>query len=150
MIERELSFRIAQDEEDTTIRNTLGARTVRWAFRKAKLADGTKPFRRVSPARIVEQAVAAHIKQIGPLFGYFKSQLRDAWHNLKAGLLRTLSGCSQREIGLRGDRHNSTICRYLQEHRALLRRAPEYELLHARIAGDVLELMRTTARVAVR
>jgi hypothetical protein len=82
--------------------------------------------------------------------GYFKNQRRDAWNHLKAGLLRALSGCTQREIGLRGDRHNSTICRYLQEHQVLMRRVPAYELLHAKISDDVLELMRTTARVAAR
>jgi REP element-mobilizing transposase RayT len=150
MIERELGLRVPQEGEDTTIRHTLNARTVRWAFRKAKLADGTRPFRRVSPARLVEQAVALWIKQVGPLLGYFKHPLRDAWTNLKAGLLRTLSGCTQREIGLRNGRHNSSVCRDLQEHRTLLKHAPDYENLHAKIANDVIEAMRVTARKAVR
>ena len=136
--------------EPGTIRHTLSARTVRWAFRKAKLADGTRPFRRVSPARLVETAVALWIKQVGPLLGYFKSPLRDAWTNLKAGLMRTLSGCTQREIGLRIDRHNSSVCRDLQEHRALLKHMPDYESLHAKIASDVIEAMRVTARVVTR
>ena len=136
--------------EPGTIRHTLSARTVRWAFRKAKLADGTRPFRRVSPARLVEHAVALWIKQVGPLLGHFKKATRDAWTNLKAGLLRTLSGCTQREIGMRIDRHNSTVCRDLQEHRALLKQVPDYENLHAKIANDVIETMRVTARVAAR
>jgi len=146
MVASELGLRIPQDEEDTTIRHTLSARTVRWAFRKAKLADGTRPFRRVSPAKLVEQAVELWVDKIGPLFGYFKRKVRDAWVNLKAGLLRALSGCTQREIGLRNGRHNSTVCRDLQEHRALLRDVPDYELLHAQVANDVIEAMRTTAR----
>ncbi len=150
MIERELGLRIPQDEEDTTIRHTLSARTVRWAFRKAKLSDGTRPFRRISPARLVETAVALWIKQVGPLLGYFKHPLRDAWTNLNAGLLRTLSGCTQREIGLRNGRHNSSVCRDLQEHRALLKHAPDYENLHAKIANDVIETIRVTARAAAR
>ena len=150
MIERELGLRKPQDEEDTTIRHTLGARTVRWAFEKAKLADGTRPFRRISPARLVEQAVVLWRKQVGPLLGLLRSPLRDAWINLKAGLLRAISGCTQREIGLRIDRHNSTVCRDLQEHRALLKQAPDYELLHAKIANDVIEAMRVTARTAAR
>jgi hypothetical protein len=148
MIERELGLRIPQDEEDTTIRHTLSARTVRWAFRKAKLADGTRPFRRISPARLVEEAVALWLAKLGPLLGYFPRKSRDAWVNLKAGLLRALSGCTQREIGRRAQRHNSTICRDLQEHRALLKQDPEYELLHAQIAHEVVEAMRQSARVA--
>lgn len=150
MIEKELGLRVAQDDEDTTIRHTLSAHTVRWAFRKARLADGTRPFRRVSPARLVEQAVVLWMRKVGPLLGYFRRRQRDAWTNLKAGLLRTLSGCSQREIGLRNGRHNSTVCRDLQAHRAFLDQVPAYELLHARIANDVIEAMRTTARVPAR
>jgi len=138
MIERELGLRVPQDGEDTTIRHTLSARTVRWAFR------------RDSPARLVERAVALWIRQVGPLLGCFKHKARDAWTNLKAGLLRTLSGCTQREIGLRNGRHNSTVCRELQEHRTLLKAVPDYENLHAKIANDVIETMRTTARTAAR
>jgi len=72
------------------------------------------------------------------------------WTNLKAGLLRTLSGCTQREVGFRNGRRNSSVCRDLQEHRALLKHAPDYENLHAKIANDVIETMRVTARVAAR
>ena len=147
LIERNLGVRFPQDDEDTTIRHTLGARAVRWAYRKARLADGTRPFRRVCPARLVEQAVALWIQKVGPLLGYFKRKQRDPWINLKAGLLRTLSGCTQHEIGLRNGRHNSTICRDLKAHRALLKESPDYELLHAQIASNVIEAMRSTARV---
>ena len=150
MIERELGVRVPQDDEDTTIRHTLGARTVRWAYRKAKLADGTRPFRRVSPATLVEQTIKLMVEHVGPLVGYFRSRSRDAWTNLTAGLLRALCGCTQREIGLRIGRHNSTICRDLQAHRALLKQIPAYELLHARIANDVIEAMRATARTVAR
>ena len=150
MIEKELGIRVPQDDEDTTIRHTLSPHAVRWAYRKAKLADGTKPFRRISPARVIETAVALWIDKVGPLFGLFKRKLRDAWVNLKDGLLRALSGCSQREIGRRMDRHNSTICRDLQEHYELLKQAPGYESLHARVANDVIEAMRVTARVPTR
>ena len=38
----------------------------------------------------------------------------------------------------------------LQEHRALLKQVPDYELLHAKIANDVIEAMRVTARTTVR
>jgi len=147
LIQRELGIRTPHDDEDTTIRHTLSARTVRWAFRKARLADGTRPFRRVSPAGLVEQAVALWAEKLGPLYGYLQRRSRDAWVNLKAGLLRALSGCTQREIGLRIGRHNSTICRDLQAHHRLLEQVPAYEWLHARIADDVIEAMRRTARV---
>jgi len=147
IIEKELGFRIPQDDEDTTLRHALGARTVLWAIRKARLADATKPFRRISPAHLVERAVAGWINQIGPLLDCFQRKARDAWINMKAGLLRTLSGCSQREIGIRIGRHNSTICRDLQAHHTLLENHPEYEQLHAKITNDVIEAMRVTARV---
>ena len=149
-IEKELGYRKPQDEEDTTIRHTLGAGTVRWAFRRARLADGTRPFRRISPQRLVEQAVALWIRKIGPLVRTLQRRRRDAWINLKAGLLRVLSGCTQREIGRRLGRHNSTVCRDLQAHRKLLEGDPDYERLHARIANDVIEAMRATARVPTR
>ena len=87
MIEKELGIRRRQDREDTTIRHALGARTVRWAYRKAKLADGTRPFRRISPARLVEQAISLWIKQVGPLVGLFRRTQRDAWTTMRAGLL---------------------------------------------------------------
>ena len=150
LVEKELGNRKPQDEEDTTIRHALGLRTVRWALRKARLADGTRPFRRVSPERLVEQAVALWIRKIGPLLGFLDRRRRDAWTNLKAGLLRSLSGCTQREIGRRNGRHNSTVCRDLQTHRALLDRVPAYERLYAAIAHDVIEAMRVTARVPAR
>jgi REP element-mobilizing transposase RayT len=150
MIERELGVRMPVEEEDTTIRHTLSANAVRWAFRKAKLADGTKPFRRISPTRLVDVAVKLWIEKTGPLLGLLKSPLRDAWINLRAGLLRALSGCTQREIGLRNGRHNSTVCRDLQAHRALLEDVPGYELLHASVANDVIEAMRVSARTVAR
>ena len=150
MIEKELGNRKPQDEEDTTIRHVLGLRTLRWALRQARLGDGTRPFRRVSPARLVEKAVGLRQKEVGPLLGYFTRRACDAWVNLRAGLLRTLSGCTQREIGLRNGRHNSTVCRDLQKHREFLKRVPAYEQLHAAIANDVIEAMRALARVPAR
>ncbi len=100
--------------------------------------------------RLVEKAVMLWIKQVGPLLGLFKPAKRDAWNNLKAGLLRTLCGCTQREIGMRTDRHNSTVCRDLQAHRGLLSEVPDYGNMHAQIANDVVKTMRTTARVSAR
>ncbi|MHC4952861.1 MAG: hypothetical protein ACYTGZ_03160 [Planctomycetota bacterium] len=149
-IERQLERRIPEEDGDTTIRHVLSPRTVRWAIHKARLADGTRPFRPVSPARLVEQAVLKWMKRIGPLLGLLKSKARDAWTNLRAGLLRALSGCTQREIGLRIHRHNSTVCRDLQTHRGLLAHVPDYADLHAAITNNVLETMRTTTRVAAR
>jgi REP element-mobilizing transposase RayT len=148
MVERQLGIRQRQDEEDTTLRHTLGMRAVRWAVEKTKMADGTRPFHRISPALLVERAIVEYCRQIGPLHGYFKCKTRDAWNNLKAGLFRALSGCTQREIGMRVNRHNSSVCRDLQEHRALLEKESVYTRLHARITSDVIEAMRQTARTA--
>jgi hypothetical protein len=148
-VERQLHRRLPEEREDATIHHVAEPRTVRWAIRKAKLADGTRPFRPISPTRIVELAIVRWMRKIGPLLGLIRRSRRDAWVNLRAGLLRALSGCTQREIGLRIRRHTSTICRDLQEHRALLRSVPDYEALHAAVTSAVLETVRRSARVAI-
>ena len=66
-----------------------------------------------------------------PIMGLLKSKTRDVWTHLTAGLLRALARCTQYEIGLRGHRHNSSVCRDLQAHRARrgpLGTRPGYEL----------------------
>ena len=148
-VERQLHRRLPDEPEDVTIRHVAAPRTVRWAIRKARLADGTRPFRPVSPARVVEGAIVRWMRKVGPLLGLIRRSRRDAWTSLRAGLLRALSGCTQHEIGLRIRRHASTICRDLKEHRALLASVPDYESLHAAITSSVLETVRRAARVAV-
>lgn len=137
-VERQLHQRLPEEMEDESLRHAGSPRVVRWMFRKADLADGTRPFRPVSATGVVERIVAAERKRVGPLAGLFRSARKDAWSALRAGLLRLLSGCTHREIGLRCDRHTSTCCRDVQDHLRLLRVSPGYERLAATLAAQVL------------
>ena len=148
-VERKLSRRLPEELADATMRHVAAPRTVRWAIRKTQLADGTRPFHPLSPARIVEAVVHKALRIAGPLLGHFKRRQRDAWTNLRAGVLRALSGCTQHEIGLRLDRHNSTVCRDLKQHRELLETVPGYESLHTAITSAVLEEIRRRAPTVI-
>jgi REP element-mobilizing transposase RayT len=138
-IERRLGTKIPDDLEDTTMANVRSVKTVKWAIRQTKLADGSKPFRPISPSTVVEQVVKQFTKTVGPLLGLIPRSVRDAWANMKAGVLRALSGSTERRIGLAVNRHESTVCRYLKEHREILARAPMYEVLQAQITEAVME-----------
>lgn len=143
-MEKQLHQRLPKDleEDEVPLRFAGSPKVVRWMFRKAKLADGTKPFRPVSPANRVERLVAAARERVGPLLGLFKRRAKDAWATLRAGLLRLFAGCTLREIGLRADRHTSTCCRDVQDHLRLLRAAPGYERLAAELGAQIVAAAR--------
>ena len=138
-VEQQLSGRPLHDEEDVTLRYVRSPRVVRWAIRKSKLADGTRPFHPVLPPNRVEAAIR-RVRKRGPaLFGYFKRATRDAWRALRAGLLRMLAGCTHREIGMRVDRHPSTVSRDLIDHRRLFDVDGDYSKLTSVIANLALD-----------
>ena len=137
-VEKQLHARLPDAPEDASIRYAGSPRVVRWMFRKARLADGTKPFRRVTPACAVEEVVEAARRKLGPILGCFRRRARDAWTSLRAGLLRRLAGCTHREIALRSGRHTSTSCRDVQDHQRLMQGFPRYEHLAASLAASVL------------
>jgi len=137
-VERQLSRRLPEELDDMTLKHAGSPRVVRWTFRKAALADGTRPWRPVAPPNRVERAVDRALEKLGPLLRDFAHRTKDAWINLRAGLLRVLAGCTQREIGLRMARHDSTVCRDLQKHRLLERDDPGYAELSSRLAHAVL------------
>jgi hypothetical protein len=141
-VEKQLHARLPEELEEVSLRYAGSPRVVRWMVRKAKLADGTRPFLPVSPAPIVESVVAEARRKRGPLLGHFRSASKDAWTALRAGLLRMLAGCTHREIGMRADRHPSTSCRDVQDHRRLLAGTPKYERLAARLANRVIAATR--------
>jgi len=141
-VARQLHARLPQELEDVSLRYAGSAGTLRWMLRKSKLADGTKPFRPVSPPRVVEDVVAAARRRLGTLAGLVRRRTKDAWLAMRAGLLRLLAGCTHREIGLRSDRHTSTSCRDVQDHVELLRTTPAYETLAAQLAAQVLAVGR--------
>lgn len=142
-VERQLCARLPdEDEEDVSLKYAGSPRVVRWTIRKARLADGTRPWRPVSPVRVVERVLETARRRIGPLLGLFKRKSKDAWIALRAGLLRLLSGPTHREIALRIGRHPSTISRDIASHGQLTRTTPAYEQLAARLAHEVLEAAR--------
>jgi len=137
-VEKQLHARLPQELEDVSLRYAGSVRTLRWMFRKSRLADGTRPFRPVSPAHVVEAVVAGARRKLGSLADLVRRRTRDGWVAMRAGLLRLLAGCTHREIGLRSGRHTSTSCRDVQDHVELLRAVPGYEKLAAKLAAQVL------------
>ena len=141
-VEIQLSKRLPDELEDVSLRHAGSPRVVNWTIRKAKLADGTRPWLPVAPATLVARAIEKAKAKVGPLLGRFTRRAKDAWVNLGAGLLRMLAGCAHYEIGLRVGRHASTISRDLRDHARLIESDPDYAGLHARLAHVVLEAVR--------
>ena len=141
-VEIQLSKRLPDELEDVSLRHAGSPRVLSWTIRKAKLADGTRPWLPVAPAKLVAKAIENAKAKVGPLLGRFARRAKDAWVNLGAGLLRMLAGCAHYEIGLRVGRHASTISRDLRDHARLLERDPDYAGLHSRLAHVVLEAVR--------
>ena len=140
-VERQLSARLPEELADATLKHAGSPRVVRWAFHKAQLADGTRPFRPVCTTGVVERAIEKARRKVGPLLDRFARKTKDAWVNLRAGLLRLLSGCAHREIGLRLNRHGSTISRDVRDHARLLERDAAYATLTSRVAHAAMEAM---------
>ena len=136
-VERQLQAR-PRSNDDVALKHAGSPRVVRWAIRKAKLADGTRPWRPVSPANAVERLIQRAKRKLGPLLGLFRLHAKDAWAVLRAGLLRMLSGCTHREIGFRVKRHASTVSRDIRDHAHLRRAVPSYAALADRIAATLI------------
>jgi len=139
-VEKQLSQRLPEREEDVVLAHAGSIRVVRWTFRKSALADGTRPWQPVALPGVVEQLVAAARRRVGPLLGLFRRATKDAWVVLRAGLLRLLAGCTHDEIGLRVTRHPGTISRDVRDHVRLLEAVPRYETLAAQVAHAALTL----------
>jgi putative transposase len=138
-IERSLSARLPDDLEDVTLKHAGSPRVVRWALRKAKLADGTRPWQPVSLPKTVEAVIARARRKVGPILGLFKRKTKDAWIVLRAGLLRLLAGCTHREIGMRVDRHGGTISRDVRDHLRFVNAVPGYASLAAQLAHAAMQ-----------
>jgi len=141
-VEKQLSERYFNEDDDVSLKYAGSPRVVRWTVRKAKLADGTRPWKPVSAPGLVERLVERARTGVGPLLGRFARNAKDAWTNLRAGLLRMLAGCTHDEIGMRIGRHSATISRDIREHARLLKRDSEYEQLSSRLAHAVLAATR--------
>jgi REP element-mobilizing transposase RayT len=140
-VERALSARLPEELEDVTLKYAGSPRVVRWTIRKANLADGTRPWQPICLPRAVEGVIARFRKKVGPLLGLFKRRTKDAWVVLRAGLLRLLAGCTHREIGMRVDRHSSTISRDVRDHARFVKAAPEYATLVAQMAHAAMQAL---------
>jgi REP element-mobilizing transposase RayT len=138
-VDRALSARLPDELEDVTLKHAGSPRVVRWALRKAKLADGTRPWQPVCLPKAIESVIGHVQKKVGPVLGLFKRQTKDAWVVLRAGLLRLLAGCTHREIGLRVDRHSATISRDVRDHAQLVHAVPEYTALVAQVAHAAMQ-----------
>ena len=141
-VEAQLSKRLHEELEDVTLKHAGSPRVVRWAIRKARLADGTRPFRPHCAPNVAESVLRKAMHRVGPLLGLFRHKAKDAWLNLRAGLLRLLSGCTHREIAMRVKRHAGSICRDLQDHAQLIRASRDYERLFSRLAHAALQQLR--------
>jgi len=137
-IERQLRARHEEETEDESLKHAASPRAVRWTIRKANLADGTRPWRPVCAASIVERVV--HRARIGEswLARLLSTRSRRVLLQIRAGLLRMLAGCSHREIALRTGRHRGTVTHDLAEHRDRLARSGLYEKMTAKLARAVL------------
>ena len=140
-VEKQLSERFRDKEgevEDVALKHAGSPRVVRWTVRKAQLADGTRPWRPVCAPKAVARLAERMERRVGPLPGRFARKAKDAWLCLKAGLLRMLAGCTHREIGLRHQRHSSTVCRDLQDHARLFGEDGDYAALFSKVASAAL------------
>jgi len=140
-VEKQLHARLPDELEDVSLKHAGSPRVVRWAMRKAELADGTRPWRPVCAPAAVERALSRGRGAIGALPGFFRRRSKDAWIVLRAGLLRLLSGCTHHEIALRVGRHDATISRDVRDHLRLLRHHRHYAKIAAGLAHAVLAAM---------
>jgi hypothetical protein len=138
-VERSLSARLPDEVEDVTLKHAGSPGVLRWALRKAKLADGTRPWQPVCLPKAVESAIDGVRERVGPILGLFKRKTKDAWIVLRAGLLRLLTGCTHREIGLRVDRHGGTISRDVRDHARLVEAVPDYATLAAEVTHAAMQ-----------
>jgi len=143
-VETQLHARLpaAADDEDVSLKYAGSPKVVAWTIRKAKLADGTRPWTPPQAATVVDRVLRRARRASGRLLGFFKSKTKDAWVVLRAGLFRMLSGCSHRWIGLLTGRHASTISRDVRDHARLLAAHPPYAALTARLSHLALETPR--------
>ncbi|MGQ0614483.1 MAG: transposase [Planctomycetaceae bacterium] len=137
-VERQLSERLPDRDEDVALRYAGSQQVVRWTLRKSELADGTRPWQPVAPSGVVDRLVQTERRRVGPLLGLFKRKTKDAWTVLRAGLLRLLAGTTHDEIALRVARHPGTISRDVRDHARLLGTVAHYEALVVRVTHAVL------------
>jgi len=137
-IERQLRNRHEEETEDESLKHAGSPQTVRWTYRKAKLADGTKPWRPVCPAHVVERVFERSKAVTRELVRLFPRKLARARALLRAGLLRLLAGCSHREIALRTKRHRGTVSHDIHDHRERLEANSVYAKLTAQLTRSAL------------
>ena len=138
-VEEQLRARLPAELDDETLKYAGSKRVVNWAMRKARLADGTRPFRPLCTPRHVKRMLDRARARIGPILGLFKSRFKDAWVAIRAGLLRLLAGCRHDTIGRIVDRHGATVCRDIRDHLRLRKLVPRYEDLTASLAHQILD-----------
>ena len=139
-VERQLRDRAVPENEpeEASLKHSASPRVVAWAVRKAKLADGTRPWRPVCPAQLVEEVLQGARYARRTLQRLFPRRLARGLALLRGGLLRMLAGCTHREIALRTGRHRGTVSHDIKDHRELAEANPAYEKLAARLTRTAL------------
>ena len=113
---------------------------VRWTMRKARLADGTRPWRPVCPARAVRRVLETTKNLVSLLQATVPAGISRARAGLTAGLLRMLSGCTHREIARHLKRHHGTIAHDIHDQLQWIQERSAYAELVSRLARRALAL----------
>jgi len=137
-IERQLRNRHAHELEDCSLKHSASPRVVRWTMRKAKLADGTRPWRPICPPRVVEETLDGARAALLKLLQLFPTSLARSLAMIRAGMLRMLSGCTHREIAKRVGRHRGTVAHDIHDHRERLEAKPGYVRLISELVCSAL------------
>ncbi|MEM8885256.1 MAG: transposase [Planctomycetota bacterium] len=137
-VERQMRGRHDDELEEVALKHAATPRVVAWTIRKARLADGTRPWRPVCPAGVVEDVLERSKRLRRELSRLFPRNLRRALSLLKAGLLRSLSGCSHREIAMRTNRHRGTVSHDVADHYARFESNFAYAALTSRLMRRAL------------
>ncbi|MEM8884953.1 MAG: transposase [Planctomycetota bacterium] len=137
-VERQLRNRHADPTEDESLKHAASPRVVAWTVRKAKLADGTRPWRPVCPANAVEKLLSRSKAAVEQVRALFPQRVARTWALLKSGLLRSLCGLTHREIAMRTKRHRGTVAHDVADHRELFEAHPGYANLTARLMRAAL------------
>ncbi len=128
-IEKRLRNRIPEsmEEENAAQHYVRDAHTMRWMIRKAKLADGTRPWQpAVKRANVLGTVIQLRVR-IETQRTRNRSRL---WRRI-TGLLYRMSGLTQRVIACLLGCNESTVSRDMRDHRHWLEHSEQYEHLVA-------------------
>jgi REP element-mobilizing transposase RayT len=98
-VERALARRSSVDSSLDDLVGAAPGEVRAWMARKARLADGTSARTVVAAISAIDRAVRSAAAERPGWSIVIRRRRRDAWQAMKAGLLRSCSGATLREIG---------------------------------------------------